>query len=177
MWPAIIAGITGVASAAASRPKDPKEKRPIKTVIAIGIGAGVAYGMYKIIQKELAETIKKKKNTKLFDEEIDPKINASYKPSQFITWADKLEDSFNSNWLDQTDEAAIYSIMRKLKNNTDWLELNKAYGLRTYYDPFNLTYITGKEINLVKALQMELDTKEKNQVNYILKSKGITYRI
>jgi hypothetical protein len=177
MWPAIIAGITGIASAAASRPKDPKEKRPIKTVIAIGIGAGVAYGMYKIVGKELAEAIKKKKNTKLFDEEIDPKINASYKPSQFITWADKLEDSFNSNWLDQTDEAAIYGIMRKLKNNTDWLELNKAYGLRSYYDPFNITYITGKDINLVKALQMELDTKEKNQVNYILKSKGIKYRI
>jgi hypothetical protein len=177
MWPAIIAGITGVASAAASRPKDPKEKRPIKTVIAIGIGAGVAYGMYKIVGKELAEAIKKKKNTKLFDEEIDPKINASYKPSQFITWADKLEDSFNSNWLDQTDEAAIYGIMRKLKNNTDWLELNKAYGLRSYYDPFNLTYITGKDINLIKALQMELDSKEKKQVNYILKSKGITYRI
>jgi hypothetical protein len=88
-----------------------------------------------------------------------------------------MEDSFNSNYFDQTDEAAIYSIMRKLKNNTDWLELNKAYGMRSYYDPFNLTYITGKEINLVKALQMELDTKEKNQVNYILKSKGITYRV
>jgi hypothetical protein len=177
MWPAIIAGVTGIASAAASRPRDPKEKRPIKTVIAIGIGAGVAYGMYKIIQKELAEAIKKKKNKKMFDEEIDPKIKASYKPTQFVTWADKLEDSFNSNFLDQTDEASIYSIMRKLKNNTDWLELNKAYGLRSYYDPFSLTYITGKEINLVKALQMELDTKEKNQVNYILKSKGITYRV
>jgi hypothetical protein len=177
MWPAIIAGVTGVASAAASRPKDPKEKRPIKTVIAIGIGAGVAYGMYKIIQKELAEAIQKKKNKKMFDEEIDPKIKASYKPTQFVTWADKLEDSFNSNWLDQTDEAAIYSIMRKLKNNTDWLELNKAYGLRSYYDPFSLTYLTGKEINLVKALQMELDSKEKNNVNYILKTKGITYRV
>jgi hypothetical protein len=177
MWPAIIAGVTGVASAAASRPKDPKEKRPIKTVIAIGIGAGVAYGMYKIIQKELAEAIQKKKNKKMFDEEIDPKIKASYKPTQFVTWADKLEDSFNSNFLDQTDEAAIYSIMRKLKNNTDWLELNKAYGLRSYYDPFSLTYLTGKEINLVKALQMELDSKEKNTVNYILKTKGITYRV
>ena len=177
MWPAIIAGVTGVASAAASRPKDPKEKRPIKTVIAIGIGAGVAYGMYKIIQKELAEAIQKKKNKKMFDEEIDPKIKASYKTTQFVTWADKLEDSFNSNWLDQTDEAAIYSIMRKLKNNTDWLELNKAYGLRSYYDPFSLTYLTGKEINLVKALQMELDSKEKNNVNYILKTKGITYRV
>ena len=177
MWPAIIAGVTGVASAAASRPKDPKERRPIKTVIAIGIGAGIAYGMYKLIGNEIADAIKKKKNKKFFDEEIDEKIKGSYKPSQYLTWSDKLEDSFNNNFLDQTDEEAIYNIMRKLKNNTDWLELMKAYGMRTYYDPFNLSYITGKEINLLKALQMELDTKEKNKVNYILKSKGITYRI
>jgi len=177
MWPAIIAGVTGVASAAASRPKDPREKRPIKTVIAIGIGAGIAYGMYKLIGKELAEAIKKKKNKKFFDEEIDENIKASYKPSQFITWADKIEDSTNVQWLDFTDEEAIYSIMRKLKNNTDWLELNKAYGLRTYYDLLNPTYITGKEVNLIKTLQLELDTTEKNKVNAILKSKGITYRI
>lgn len=177
MWPAIIAGVTGVASAAASRPKDPKEKRPIKTVIAIGIGAGIAYGMYKLIGKELAEAIKKKKNKKVFDEEIDENIKASYKPSQFITWADKIEDSLNAQWLDFTDEDAIYSIMRKLKNNTDWLELNKAYGMRSYYDLLNPTYITGKDVNLIKALQLELDTKEKSKVNAILKSKGITYRI
>ena len=67
--------------------------------------------------------------------------------------------------------------MRKFKNNTDWLELMKAYGMRTYYDPFSVTYITGKEINLIKAMQLELDTTEKNKVNAILKSKGITYRI
>lgn len=177
MWPAIIGGVTGIISAAASRPKDPKEKRPIKTVIAIGIGTAIALGTYKLIGKELKEAIKKKKNKQLFDQEIDKTVIASYKPSQYITWADKLEDSFNSNWLDQTDEEAIYNIMRKLKNNTDWLELMKAYGMRVYYDPFNLSYITGKEINLIKALQNELDTKEKNKVNAILKSKGITYRI
>jgi hypothetical protein len=177
MWPAIIAGASGVATAAASRPRDPKEKRPIKTAIAIGIGAAIAFGMYKLVSKELAEAIKKRKNSKLFDEEIDPKIKASYKPSQFITWADKIEDSFNAQWLDFTDEDAIYNIMRKLKNNTDWLELNKAYGLRSYYDLLNPSYITGKDINLVKALQLELDTTEKNKVNAILKSKGITYRI
>jgi hypothetical protein len=177
MWPAIIAGVTGVASAAASRPKDPKERRPIKTVLAIGIGAGIAFGMYKLISNELADAIKKKKNKKLFDEEIDKEIIASYKPSQYVTWADKMQDAFQLNWFDGTDEEAIYNILRKLKNNTDWLELMKAYGMRSYYDPFSLTYITGKEINLIKALQLELDTKEKNKVNAILKSKGITYRI
>jgi hypothetical protein len=76
-----------------------------------------------------------------------------------------------------TDEEAIFSIMRQLKTNNDWLELMKAYGLRTYYDPTSLTYITGKKINLLTALQLELDTKEKSKVNTILKNKGIRYRV
>ena len=108
-------------------------------------------------------------------EEFDSRIKASYKPSQFITLADKMEDSFNSNWCDQTDEDAIYSIMRKLKNNPDWLELNKDMDHPLRSNMFNI--YNHKQINLVKGLQLELDTKEKNKVNYILKSKGITYRI
>lgn len=55
MWPAIISGVSGVAAASASKTRDPKEKRPIKTAIAIGIGAVVALGVYKVISKELKE--------------------------------------------------------------------------------------------------------------------------
>lgn len=177
MWPALIAGASGIAAASASRPRDPKEKRPIKTAIAIGIGALTAVALYKIVGKEIKEAIQKKKNKKLFDEEKDPKVQLSYKPSQYITWADKIEDAMNVNWLDFTDEDAIYNIMRKLKTNNDWLELMKAYGMRKYYDPISTEYVFGKDVNLLKALQLELDTKEKNKVNTILKSKGIRYRI
>lgn len=177
MWPAIISGVAGIAAASASRPRDPKEKRPIKTAIAIGIGAAIALGLYKIVGKELKEAIQKRKNKKLFESEQDPKVVLTYKPSQYITWADKIEDAFNVSWLDFTDEDAIYSIMRKLKTNNDWLELMKAYGKRKYYDPTSATYVFGKDINLLTALQLELDTTEKNKVNAILKSNGIKYRI
>jgi hypothetical protein len=177
MWPAIISGAAGVAAASASRPRDPKEKRPIKTAIAIGIGALTAVALYKIVGKEIKAAIQKKKNQKLFEKEKEPNVQLTYKPSQYITWADKIEDSMNVNWLDFTDEEAIYSIMRKLKTNNDWLELMKAYGKRTYYDPTNATYIFGKSINLLTALQLELDTKEKNKINLILKNNGIKYRI
>ena len=112
----------------------------------------------------------------LFDEEKEGK-DLSYKPSQYITWADKIEDSMTANFLDFTDEEAIYSVMRQLKTNNDWLELAKAYGLRKYYDPLSYDYILGKEVNLIKALQLELDTKEKNKINSILKSKNIRYRV
>jgi hypothetical protein len=68
------------------------------------------------------------------------------------------------SFFDFTDEEAIYSIMRKLKTNNDWLELMKAYGKRKYYDPTSATYIFGKDINLITALQLELDTKEKTEL-------------
>ena len=177
MWPAIIAGLSGIAAAAASRPKDPKQKQPIKTAIALGIGAAVAYGIYRVMGKEIKNAIQENKNKKLFEKEKDPKIQLSYKPTQFITWADKIEDASNgTNWFDGTDEDAIYKIMRYLKNNNDWLELNKAYGTRPYYD-VSPGYFTGKDINMTKMLQLELDSTEKDKVNSILKSKGIKYRI
>ena len=91
--------------------------------------------------------------------------------------ADKIEDAFNMQWFDGTDEEAIYTVMRQLKNNNDWIELNKAYGDRTYYDPTSFTYIFGKPINMVKGLQLELDSNEKKKVNTILGLRGITYRI
>jgi len=177
MWPAIISGAAGVAAASASRQRDPKEKRPIKTAIAIGIGAFTALALYKIVGKEIKDAIQKKKNKKMFENEQDPKVKLTYKPSQYVAWSDKIEDAMNANWLDFTDEEAIYSIMRKLKTNNDWLELMKSYGKRKYYDPTSATYIFGKDINLLTALQLELDTKEKNKVNTILKNNGIRYRI
>jgi hypothetical protein len=177
MWPAIISSAAGVAAASASKPRDPKEKRPIKTAIAIGIGALTALVLYKVVGKEIKAAIQKRKNTKLFEKEKEPNVKLTYKPSQYITWADKIEDAFNVNFFDFTDEEAIYSIMRKLKTNNDWLELMKAYGKRKYYDPTSATYIFGKDINLITSLQLELDTKEKNRVNLILKNNGIKYRI
>ena len=177
MWPAIISGVTGIAAANAAKPRNPKEKRPIKTAIAIGIGAAIALGVYKVVGKEIKAAFQKKKNKKMFEKEKDPSVPLTYKPSQYITWADKMEDSFNVSYLNFTDEEAIYSIMRKLKTNNDWLELNKAYGKRTYYNPISPEYIFGKSINMLTSLQLELDTKEKNKVNSILSSKGIKYRI
>lgn len=177
MWPAIISGVSGVAAASAAKPRNTKEKRPIKTAIAIGIGAAIALGVYKIVGKEIKASFQKRKNKQLFEKEKNPSVPLTYKPSQYVTWADKIEDAFNVSYLNFTDEDAIYSIMRYLKTNNDWLELNKAYGKRTYYNPISPTYIFGKSINMLTSLQLELDTSEKNKVNSILKSRGIKYRI
>ena len=175
MLPLLISSAAGIAAAVASRPKNPKERTPIKNVLALGIGAGIAFGLYKVLGKDIRAAINKSKNEKLFEKEKDPKKALSYPPSQYISWADKLEDAFEDFW--GTDEDAIYSVLRKLKTNNDWLELNKAFGLRSYLDLYNEEYWTGKKVNLLKWFQLELDTAEKKKCNEILKSKGIIYRI
>ena len=176
MLPLIISSVAGIAAAAAARPKTPNERTPIKNVLAIGIGAGIAYGLYKILGKDIRGAINDKKNKELFEKEKSGDKKLSYKPSQFITWADKLEDAFENFW--GTDEDAIYSVLRKLKTNNDWLELNKAFGNRNYLDLYDEEFWPpGKKVNLLRWLQLELDTAEKKKCNEILKSKGITYRI
>jgi hypothetical protein len=96
MWPAIISSAAGVAAASASKTRDPKEKRPIKTAIAISIGALTALALYKIVGGEIKKAIQKKKNQKMFDAEKEPKVALTYKPSQYVIFADKIEDAFNA---------------------------------------------------------------------------------
>ena len=175
MLPLLISSAAGIAAAAAARPKNPKERTPIKNVIALGLGAGLAFGVYKLLGKDIRAAINKSKNEKLFEKEKTPDKKLSYKPSQYITWADKLEDAFENFW--GTDEDAIYNILRKLKTNNDWLELNRAFGLRNYLDLYDEEFFFGKKVNLARWFQLELDTKEKEKCNAILKSKGITYRV
>jgi len=128
------------------------------------------------IKSELKAKFQEKKNEKLFEEEKNPKIKLTYKPSQYITWADKLEDAILGTTFNNTDEDAIYKIMYYLKSNNDWLELNKAYGIRKWYNS-NIPFHQGTNKNLLAALQADLDTDEKSKVNKILKSNGITYSI
>lgn len=175
MVPLLISSAAGVAAAAASRPKTPNERTPIKNVLALGIGAGIAFGLYKILGKDIRAAINKNKNENLFNREKDPNKKLSYAPSQYIAWADKLEDAFEYIW--GTDEDAIYSVLRKLKTNNDWLELNRAFGMRNYRDLNSWEFSWGKDVNLLRWFQLELDTAEKNKCNAILKSKGIKYRI
>lgn len=175
MWPLIISALAGLGTASASRPRDPKEKKPVATAIAIGIGVGTGVILYKVLQKDIKKFTQKKKNDNLFKSELDPKIKGNYPPSQYLAWADKLEDAFDYFW--GTDEDAIYSVMRKLKNNNDWLLLAQAFGMRQYDDLYDNEFWFGKDVNLLRWMQLELDTAEKNKVNAILKSKKITYRI
>jgi len=110
-----------------------------------------------------------------FEREKTDSKKLSYPKTQYKAWADTLEEA----WYEYpfglgTVEETVYNIMRKLKTNNDWLELQKAYGVRTYYSG---GFAAGNK-NLVESITIEDEGGEmRKKINQILKSKGITYTI
>lgn len=162
-------------NALAIKKKD-QEGSPTQNAFALLLLVGGGYLLYRQIKSELKAKFQEKKNEKLFEEEKNPKVKLTYKPSQYVTWADKLEDALLGTTFNNTDEDAIYKVMYYLKSNNDWLELNKAYGIRKWYNS-NIPFHQGTNKNLLASLQADLDTDEKSKVNRILKKNGITYSI
>ena len=154
----------------------PKIGKPLQNVLAFVLLAGGAYYIYNKIKTELKTAAQKKKNDELYKDELDPKIKLSYKRSQYEAWADKLEDAIAGTLTNPTDEEEIYRVMRMLKTDNDWIELNRAFALRKWYDEY-IPFHGGIDLNLVKQLQKDLDSKEKNKINEILKIRNIKYRI
>jgi hypothetical protein len=96
----------------------------------------------------------------------------NYSNSQFIIWANRLEQAMFDIG---TDETAIYSIFNYMKNNADFLTLNKTFGLRTYTGGYLPAFLNAK-LNLSQWIQEELNSREIQKLNDILKKNNITYR-
>jgi hypothetical protein len=154
--------------------KNKNQVNPINTAVSYIILLGGGYLFYRLIKDQLNAKIKDKQNKQLYEQEQNKNKKLTYKPSQYIAFADKIEDACNGSVLDPTDEDAIYKVMYYIHTNDDWLELNKAFGIRKYYAT---QLSTGVDKNMQQFLQSDLDTKEKSHVNDILKNNGITYRI
>jgi hypothetical protein len=123
-----------------------------------------------------------KKNTdEIKDAEIDKELkenSLTYPKSQYYTFADTIESaSANAG----TDENAIFNVFKKLKNNNDFLMLEKAFGRRVYTGELfgaqfgMLDYSEGDTLN--QWLTNELDQDEISDLNKMLSRKGIKYRI
>lgn len=154
-----------------------KTRKIIGGVIVAGLGVGFAYVISKYVRKNIDAIIKKRQEGKEYTREQKGKL--SYPPTQYKAWADGIKGAFDpyGTFGAGTDEDTIYNILRKLKNNDDWLQLQKDYGVRDYTDYTYNPFGTVTKINLVESLNNELSGGEKNKVNEILKSKNITYRI
>jgi hypothetical protein len=149
----------------------PPWAKGVVAVVAIG---AAGYAIYKVTQMFNGDDEQDAKETGEVQLEIEresKKKPASYADSQYRTFANAIETAgFDVG----TDEAAIYSTFRKLKNNTDYLKLLNAWGKpnRKVYE-----WGVGRNMTLPQYISWEMNDSEVKKVNDILQSKGITYRV
>ena len=145
-----------------------------KGVVAVAVIGVAGYAFFKLTQKlGDSEEADRKEEGEVQNElaEESKKKPASYPDSQYRTFANTIETAgFDVG----TDEAAIYSTFRKLKNNTDYLKLLTAWGKpnRKIYD-----WGMGYNYTLPQYIRYEMNDSEVKKVNDILSSKGIKYRV
>jgi hypothetical protein len=145
-----------------------------KGVISIAIVGGVGYVLYKASKKFTAEQQRSNEEKQEIETELQKEVKKkplTYPLSQYKSFADQIEVAgFGLG----TDEEAIYSIFRKLKNNADYLALKQAWGkpTRKTYD-----WAVPLDYTLSQFLRYELSDSDITKLNNILQSKGITYRV
>lgn len=108
-------------------------------------------------------------------------VQATYADSAYLQFANML---FQAVAGAGTDYDAIYNIFDKIKNDVDYLKLNKAFGVRRYgaiFEKDPLPFVSNifplPEYTLTQALSSEMSDSKIAKLNQILKSNGVTYFI
>ena len=144
---------------------------------------GGAYVLYKVGKNLIGKT-SLNENTRDVNQEIQgwstqfQKDAKKAKPSLSLAGMKSIANSFFTA-MDgyQTDEAAIYSGFRQMKNDADYSGVSAAFGKRTISSGYLNPVPNLSNASLIQALNDELDDDEKLTVNSILKKQGITYQI
>jgi hypothetical protein len=145
-----------------------------KGVISVAVVGGIIYAVYKLSKNFNPEQQRNDQEKQEIETELQKEVKKkplTYPLSQYKSFADQIEVAgFGLG----TDEEAIYSIFRKLKNNADYLALKQAWGkpTRKTYD-----WAVPLDYTLSQFLRYELSDSEITKLNNILQSKGITYRV
>jgi len=151
----------------------------IKLGVFVAGGVALAFGVKKVLDYFKPESKREQSESKQVITELEAeqkKQKASYAPSTYSGWASAIAQAiFGAG----TDSAIIFDIFRKLKNNTDFLMLQKAWGnpKRQVYPDWFVFYSTGRKFTLSEALRDDMSSTEIQKINNILSSKGIKYRI
>ena len=151
-------------------------------IITTVVVSAVAITATVIVAQKLKLFFNKKFQGFKQDRELDKEIKGkgNFPPSQYRDWANGIADAFDPYGFGGagTDEEAIYGIIRRLKNNDDWLLLKQEYGVRPYTDYSE--DIFGKKVNynMTQAILTEDEAGEmKKRINNILAVNKITYRV
>jgi len=151
----------------------------IKLGVYVAGGVAVAFGVKKVLDIFKPDRKREAGEGKQIESELQQSEKTekqSYPDSVYSGWASAIATAVFGGG---SDEAAIFDIFRKLKNNTDYLKLAKAWGSpkRQVYPDWFVFYSTGFKMTLPEVLRYDLETSEVKLINNILASKGIKYRI
>lgn len=140
------------------------------SVLLVGLGVGVYFVVRKGKEKR-QDTRNQQDGLNEADQEIkilQATTTASYPAYQYTNWANTIKLSVDGCG---TNEENINAIFNRLRNNLDFQLLNKAFGIREWTDcPWG-------KVNGDLSAALTADGADKDYINKILLSKGITYRV
>jgi hypothetical protein len=151
---------------------------------AIIIGtAGIGYLTYRIIKKTKENRAKKKseKEREAEYKQFSTKEKVSYTATSYQNMAKRIYNAYDQNFgvynslFDSVNEKEIYAVFGLLKNNLDYLELKKAFGVKPI--PTAFFRLVTDPVDMETWLTNALSTSEQAQLNKIMKTKGIIIEI
>jgi hypothetical protein len=127
-------------------------------VVAIVVLGSLAFyillGLYrKLISFLATDTTTSSASENIVDSEL------SYTTLEYMSMAEQVYNAVKG-W--GTNEDAIYTVLNKLNNSSDWYRLVKAYGIR-------------KKSNIIEALYSDLTNSEIESVQTILQNINVTF--
>lgn len=87
----------------------------------------------------------------------------SYSDSEFLNFADKIDNAMG-NWLQDDDENAVYNVFMQMKTNSDVLKLQTVFGTR-------------HDKTLFEYIRSHFNEEEIKKVNDILQQRNISINI
>lgn len=148
-------------------------------IVLVGTGVVVFAGWkgYQVYQEykagKQAKATTAAANSDLVAVLKNPSIVLSYPAETYSGWAETIFNLLNGSCAIGYNDAQVTSILRKMRNEADWLKLVSAFGVKTVNNCVYGTYTGGLTAVLNKGLTLQsvLDT------NLDLATKGIKSRI
>ena len=106
-----------------------KSQTPTVQIIIGVIVLYLLYNAYHWLKAEFSKDAADAQNKVEIKQLENQGITASFSDSEFMAMADDLEEAMTgpSNY---EDAEKVYAVLQKLENDADFIELNKAFGLR-----------------------------------------------
>ena len=147
-----------------------KFKTPL-IVAGVGLVGYIAYRVYRKRNPTDASALAKdEKDLKLKGQAL------SYTLSSYQGLANTIFDAWfqRFNPFHPVDENIVLSVMSKMKNDLDVIQLIRAFGKRR--SPVNLLSLLTSDVTLPEWLNIGLTEAQVNAVNNVLAKSGISYK-